>query len=354
MRAGCRVHVAAVLSESERDGSHPFLDRLRDEGIPVFSIIARSKAFLRERAGLATLIGSHPVDIVHTHGDRPDVVDGGVARRLGCASVSTVHGFTRGSGPVQRLYEHVHLIALRRFDAVVAVSSPLATELESAGISRDRVHTVSNAWAGDAPFERKRARQELGIDEGERLIGWVGRLSSEKAPESLLRALPLLEDEAVAVGFIGDGPLQPQLETRAVELGIGSRVRWFGRIPNAGRLLAAFDVLALTSLTEGTPMVLLEAMAAGVPIVATQVGGVPDVLQEGAGLLVPPGDSEALARALGRVLRDAGQADEVRKAGQRRLESAYTPDTWVERYGAVYHAALAQRRARSPHAGQGS
>src|SRR5262249_34579054 len=142
--------------------------------------------------------------------------------------------------------------------------------------------------------ERAAARTALGIAESVWVVAFVGRLAPEKAPEVLLRAAEGLD---VVVLLAGDGPLRTHLEREARS----GAARFRGFVPEVGRVLAAADVLALPSRTEGLPMAVLEAMGAGVPVVASAVGSLPEVLAEGAGLLVPPGEVEALREALRRI-----------------------------------------------------
>jgi glycosyltransferase involved in cell wall biosynthesis len=277
-------------------------------------------------------------DVVHTHGYRPDVLASGVARGLGLATATTVHGFT-GGDLKNRMYEWLQRRSFRRFGAVVAVSKPLVEQLARGGVPRDRIHLVPNAWSSAARhLTREQARAKLGItDQGFR-IGWVGRLSREKGADLLLEALARLPDPAFRVSFIGDGRERTALAARAAALGVADRVQWHGTVPDAGALYAAFDCYALSSRTEGTPIVLFEAMAARVPIVAAAVGGVPDVVRSGEGLLVPPESPAALAEAIGHVRADPAGAESRAAAAEAALGTRFSPERWLERYDAIYHA----------------
>jgi glycosyltransferase involved in cell wall biosynthesis len=144
--------------------------------------------------------------------------------------------------------------------------------------------------------------------------------------------------------MLGDGPLASALRARAAAAGIADRVTWHGVVPDAGRLLSAFEVFVLSSRTEGTPIVLFEAMAAEVPVVATVVGGVPDVVSGTEALLVPPDDPAALAAAVSAVLRDPASARHRALAAGRRLAEEYNVGPWLERYESLYHTLAAARR----------
>ena len=336
-QAGHEVRVVAVLAnEADR---HPFLRPLNQAGVETIPLCVPPRAYLRERNAIAELCRRLRPDVMHTHGYHVDVVDAGAARRAGIPTVTTVHGFTGGDWK-NWIYERLHRRALRRFDAVVAVSRPLARDLERRGVPAARVHVVPNAWpASDpAPLPRDQARARLAVPNGRFHIGWVGRLTPEKGPDVLLAALAQLGDVPLVVSFVGDGRGRPALEETAAHLGLRDRVRWPGTVAEAGRLFAAFDVFALSSRTEGTPIVLFEAMAAGTPIVASAVGGVPDVVSPAEALLVDADDPAALARAIRAVHADPTAAAERARRARRRLANDFAPGPWLERYERIYRS----------------
>jgi glycosyltransferase involved in cell wall biosynthesis len=255
--------------------------------------------------------------------------------------VTTVHGFTGGNFR-NRLYEWVQRRAIRRCDAVVAVARSLVRSLLQDGVPADRMHLVINAWRPSViPLNRDVARQFLGAVEDEFAIGWVGRLSHEKGLDILLRALPSLGSVPFRLHVIGHGRERTALEAIARNIGIDDRIVWHGVIPNAERLFAGFDAFVLSSRTEGTPIVLLEAMAASVPVVATRVGGIPDVVSEREAMLVAGLDPHELATALNTVFADPGAASRRARAAKLRLAAEYRERSWVERYQLVYDAARA-------------
>jgi glycosyltransferase involved in cell wall biosynthesis len=334
-QAGHAVHVAAVAG-SDEDAQH-FLAPLGSRGIHTAPIIVSSRSYLRERRMIRDLCRTIDPDVVHTHGYRSDVIASSVARRLGIPVVTTAHGFTYG-GWRNRLYEALQVRAFRSFAAVVAVSQSLVELLAQAGVSRDRLHLIVNAWSTYRPLEeRDVARAKLGLSAGARYVAWVGRLSPEKGADVLLEAIPHLTTDAT-ICFIGDGPERSVLEARAATLGISERVRWCGVVEHAGALLRAFDAFALSSRTEGTPIALFEAMSAALPIVATQVGGVPSVLGEPgvAALTVESENPQALAGAIDAVLRDPSAAARRSEAATRALTERFSVGPWLEAYENLY------------------
>lgn len=330
---GHRVQVAAVLAEPAED--HPFVAALEQRGIPVASIRTAGRGWGQERRAVRALCSELAPSVVHTHGYRADVLDAGVARSLGVPIVTTIHGFT-GGDVRNRLYEWVQRRALRRFDAVVAVSNPLASDLRAAGVPGSLVHVIPNGFDADAPrLDRAGARQVLGLSAHGFVAGWVGRLSREKGPDVFLHALELLADPDVEAVVVGDGPDRSALEQGGVG---GGSVHWAGVVPAAGTLHSAFDVFVLSSRTEGIPIVLLEAMAAGTPIVATRVGGVPDMLSEAEALLVAPDDPPALADAIAAVRRDPVGARERAARARDRLRRQFSLPAWLDRYEVLYRS----------------
>ena len=328
------VRVAAVL-DLEPD-PHPFEASLARVGVEMLPIRLPHRAYRRERRVLSEMLCVLCPQVVHTHGYRADVQAGAVARRLGIPRVSTVHGFTGGNWK-NRFYEWFQLRSLSRADAIVAVSRPQIERLQAEGVAADRVHLLPNAWKGrGAPAHRAQARRELGLPDDGFVVGWVGRLSLEKGADVLIEALSRLRNPAIIACVIGDGPERPALTARARELGIHERVHWAGARLNASGLFGAFDVFALSSRTEGTPMVLFEAMDAGVPIVATAVGGVPDVIALDQAWLVPSEDPAALSHAIAEVRAERGEAARRAEAARKHLNDDFGLEPWLDAYERIY------------------
>ncbi len=340
---GHRVHVLVHATPGRVPAQT--MSALQDGGaiVDVFELWGRAYLEANRRVA-ARLAAIHP-DVVHTHGHRCDVLDGRVARRAGYATVSTVHGFTGGDFR-NRMYERLQRRSLRRFASVVAVSRPIERMLLDDGVARHRVHLIPNAHrAPSAPLSRDEARRALGLPAEKFIVGWVGRVSAEKGADVAIEALALLDEGSLAV--IGDGPQRAMLQQRSSGLALGDRVTWHGLVPGADRYLPAFDALLLSSRTEGTPMILLEAMAASVPVVTTRVGGVPDVIGDDEAWLVPSESPERIAAALRAIRLDqvAAAARAARASARFARERALGP--WLAGYERVYRAALESRTRRA-------
>ena len=343
-RRGREVRVMATLAAS--DDAAPFVAGLREDGVEVIPLIAPGRAYWREwRTVRATCRRLKPA-VVHTHGYRADVVGGSAARREGVATVTTVHGFTGGDWK-NRFYERLQHRVFPRFDAVVPVSAPMAASLLQSRVVAGRLHIVPNAYAPAVPpLPRAAARAKLGIGDETFRAGWIGRVTPEKGLDVAIRALAHPSARATVLSVIGDGAERPAMEALAARLGVADRITWHGVIANAGSLVGAFDALVLSSRTEGTPMVLFEAMASCVPIIATRVGGVPDVVGPAEAVLVPPEDPGAIAGALGEMrLHDAASVPRATRASAR-LERDFAVAPWLDRYDEVYASAVAHALER--------
>ncbi len=333
---GHRVRVAGILDTPCEE--HPFGIALEKTGVEFVPLLLPGRRYWRERRAVADLLRDLRPDVLHTHGYRPDVIDTPVARRMGTGSVSTVHGFD-GEGLWNHIYERLQLRAFRRLDAVVPVSEKLGRELVKSGVPKGKVRVIRNAWMPtENPLGRKEAREILGLPQRAFTIGWIGRPIPEKSVDTLIRAFALLGVSEARLSLIGAGSQDQTLRALADELSVHDRIHWHGVVPEAPNLFAAFDAFALTSLTEGTPMVLLEAMASGTPIVTTDVGGIPDVVSAREAVLVPPGEPESVAEALLSVHNDPQSARMRAEAAKRRLESEFTVDSWLDQYEQVYDA----------------
>ncbi|WP_243040992.1 glycosyltransferase family 4 protein [Dyella sedimenti] len=235
----------------------------------------------------------------------PDAVAAGwLARRLRIPYVVKVHGSDLNVQAERALQRPQIRAALRGARAVVAVSRALAGKAIGLGVPAARVHVLYNGVdpALFHPGDRARARAKLSLPSGAPLILYVGNLKASKGCDDLLEAFPAVLDAqpGAHLVFVGDGPSGMPLRERAAALGCLHRVSWAGKVAHgqlAGWFRAA-DLLCLPSHNEGVPNVVLEAMACGTPVVASRVGGIPEVVPGDAGILVPPRDRAALSAAL--------------------------------------------------------
>ncbi|HKA92015.1 MAG TPA: glycosyltransferase [Haliangiales bacterium] len=342
VRAGYRV--SAVSLAPPPDG--PLAAEFRAAGAEVDRVARPGPGFdpalvLR----LGRWLRKHRVDLTHTH-NRMALIYGAPAARLArSAVVHTKHGRNRKGGT--RLL--AAKLAARLVDAFVAVSAETAEFARARGeVDERRLTVIPNGVELDRfrpdPEARARVRAELGIDAGAWVVGTVGRIAGEKNQSLLLRAVaPLLGPQARLV-VAGDGPLLPALSELAAALGIAPHVRLLGARRDVPSVLNALDAFVLSSTTEGLPLVIPEAMATGLPVVSTSVGGIPTVIDEGqTGFLVPAGDEAALRERVARLRDDPELA---RACGARARSAAvtrYSSERMQRDYIELYERILARR-----------
>jgi glycosyltransferase involved in cell wall biosynthesis len=338
---GHSVRVACVISPTRE--SNPFVDALQERGVNAIPVRVGDRDYRGERKFVRDLCRGDRPDVVHTHGFRPDVIDGGVAHAERIPTVSTCHGFIE-FGFRGAVYQWLQRRALRRYEAVVAVSEAIASTLRRSGVPPARIDVVLNAFGSPTErIARDSARALLNLPD-EPVVAWVGRFSAEKGPDIAIDAFARLRHPTARLLMIGEGREESALRNRAGELGLAQRIIWAGPVPNVGRLFSAFDAFLLSSRTEGTPMVLLEAMAAGVPIVASLVGGVGDVVDASCAWLAPPLDPRALAHGIDEALSNRRLTDERTQRASERLHQRFAMDPWLSRYESIYRAIAKSRR----------
>jgi glycosyltransferase involved in cell wall biosynthesis len=235
-----------------------------------------------------------------------------------------------------RLYATIDRRLLRRFHRVAAVSESVANKLLRSGFPSKKLSIIPNGIA----FERfARAQGGVGARDSVRRVGFVGRFVDAKGGSALLRAARtvLLQHPQTEFVFAGDGPKRAEWEELAAESGIAPHVRFLGFQNDMPEVYASYDVFVLPSREEATPLCLLEAMAVGVPVIATPVGGVPAIIESSdVGLLVQPGNDAALAEAILRVLGDPALACRLAANGQRRVSQEFSSAKMAGRYIELY------------------
>jgi glycosyltransferase involved in cell wall biosynthesis len=330
----------------------PLVARLHALGIETCRVrlndrLVSPRAFL----GLVRALQQLRPVIVHSHGARSNVYTRLAARYAGVpVVVSTVHNSLfdyEVAGWRRALYVLAERVTSPLADRVVAVSQAIARDLvERYRIDAARtvvVHNGIDAWAFRPARDAATVRAEMRVPRGRRVIVMAGRMTPQKGWDVLLEAaarLTAVRDDLFWL-LVGDGPLRAALTRRAGDLGV--RACFAGARADMADVLGCADVVVLASRSEGLPFTLLEAMALGKPVVATRVGGVPEVVEDGrSGRLVPPQDPAALASAVAAVLA-APDAVAMGARGRARVETAFTLDAMVRGIERVYATALHAR-----------
>jgi glycosyltransferase involved in cell wall biosynthesis len=307
---------------------------------------------------LAALIRRERPEILHTHTAKAGTVGRVAAILAGRARppivVHTFHGHVlRGYfGPVRsRLFLLLERWLARHTTTLIAVSPQVRDDLVALGVAAPEKFTVVRLGieleerVGAEADGRDETRRYLGIPPDRFAVGWVGRMTAVKRTDDVLDGFKRLRAQGVdaMLCLVGDGPDRAGLERRAHELGIIKDTLFLGYQEDVGPLYAAFDALVLPSGNEGTPVSVIEALAAGTPVVATRVGGVPDVVRDGEdGFLVELGESEEFAERLAELARDPALRERLGAAGRARVLPRYAVERLVDDIDRLYRALLSE------------
>jgi glycosyltransferase involved in cell wall biosynthesis len=331
---------------------------------PRLSIFDDVRAFRR----LLLLLLRESPDIVHTHTAKAGalgrlaalVANLTRARKRRAVIIHTFHGhvfegyFHPWAGAAVRWIERALAAATDRIVVIsprqradiverFRVASALKTVVVPLGLDLDPLLEL--------PADAPNMRQSLQIDPHDCVVGFVGRLVPIKNLDLLIRAFALarVRHPTIRLMVVGNGPLRAHLERLAADLGVSSHVRFTGWLGDLPRVYATMDLCALTSINEGTPVALIEAMAAGKAVVCTAVGGVPDLVVDGlTGRLVQPGDVKGLAQTLGELAADPVQRRRLAQAGRNRVAEHFSTDRLASDIDAVYRSVFESRRRSFP------
>lgn len=319
-----------VLGEQLAAGGMPVTDLHKREGLDP-GLVLRLRRLLR----------THGISVVHSHNYSAWLYS--VLATWGLPGVRLVHTEHSRIEPLPRRQALVRWLA-RRSSAVVGVSLDVTRSLvEEAGAPADRVGFIANgidlARFRPDPALRAAARQELGIAVDAAVFGIVARLVPVKSHRTLVDAFAIVRASRPDARLLlaGDGPCRAELEAQVAAAGLGGAVRFLGEVRDTPRVLNALDVYMLSSVDEGMNLTLLEAMACGLPVVATAVGGNGEVVHDGrTGRLVPRLDALAMAERMLELAADAGARERLGDAGRARVEHDFSQAATMRAYEALY------------------
>ena len=342
-----RLHVAVLRGRDA--GEVPPLEELSGGALRVHELRERGSfdpSIVATAAAIAWRIGA---GVVQSHSYKPHLLAMAVRAAKRIPWVGHHHGWTAENEKVQR-YHRIDAWSLPRADRVVAVAESARDVVMREGVRGDRVVVIPNAVdARDLQVDatREAARDALGLSRDAFVAAVVGRLSSEKGQDIALRALAIARRRgaAVTLAFAGDGPDADALRALASELGVTDSAVFLGHQKQVGVVYRSADMLVMPSRSEAMPNALLEAMTLGVPVVATRVGGVPEVAEDGqTGWIVDPESPERLADAIVECVADA--AERARRVERARVVAVqrHDPARRAERYLQLYSSLGALRR----------
>lgn len=333
VRGGQRVSVVCLERPGELAGG------VERAGARVYCVNKRPGLRLGTVGQLRKLFEDIRPDVVHTHQIGALFYAGPAARRAGVpVVVHTEHGKHYDNAPLRRrlMARWAARYAQRYFcvsaDIAAAVLSRRIAPAWKIEVVANGIDTARYAQSSDASA----LRETLGIPLEAPVVGTVGRLAEVKRQDVLLRAFARLHGACHLV-IVGDGPMRPALQRLATELEISERVHFAGYQETPERFFHVMDVFALTSRSEGMPLAVLEAWAAGVPVVASRVGGLPELIEEGVnGLMFEAGDDPTLAIHLEHLLLDLEQARALGAAGRQTVRSQFDVSVMAQRYQERY------------------
>ena len=324
---------------------------LRAANIEVLNLGARNLRDLRAFRKLLRFLREQHIDLIHAHLTYASIWAAVASRLTKIPSVATLHVAppdARANGGRFAVRDRLMRFVTNRWSSrVIAVSDALRRRyLERGGLAESRIVTVHNGieverFARDARESRALLARDLAIPDSARIVATVSVLRPGKGIEVLLEAVPHVVAEVPDACFVivGDGPMRETWSARAEALGVTQHVRWAGYRNDVAALLAGCELFVLPSLDDAFPTVLMEALAAGVPIVATDVGGIPEIVDANVGRLVPPNDADALARAIAAVLRDGDAYARMREATRPAARQRFSTRVWIDRLDSVYQEA---------------
>ncbi len=347
-KAGACRPVVGVLRDA-RNPHQEAADQARQRGLEAEVFACSGRLDPRTIRAIRRKAQEMRVDLMHSHGYKSNFYAYLAARPVGIPVLATCHtGTDRPEMTAAlRLYDWLDRGILRRVNQVVAVSPAIAEVLRQRGIPAERIAVVPNG----VDVERFRnARPALALPEGAKAVGMVGRLTAHKGPDCFLEAASIVAVRIPEARFVlvGDGPERSRLERAAAQSGFGDRIVFTGVRHDMPAVYASLSVFALPSYSEGLPMSVLEAMAAGVPVIASRVGAIPQLIEsERDGLLVHPGAPAKLAEAIVRVLEHPAWAQELSRSAQQRVMREYSSESMARRYQPLYESLCRSGRGRS-------
>ena len=326
--------IVGVIRDAPGNAEAPICREASQLGLEVIHFDAPGKLSLAAVSAIREFIRSNDIDILHTHGYKTDILGMLAARRTSCKTVATPHGWSVNAGFKLQVYEVLDRLAFSGIDAVVPLSPDILAGLNRLpGVRRKLSLIVNGVDISEVDAAPKPSgSQALGFE-----IGYIGQLIPRKGIDTLIRAFARIDVTNKKLVIVGEGPQRSELEALAVELGELEQVSFLGYRPDRLTLLKGFDVFVLPSSLEGIPRCLMESMAARVPVIASNIPGCTDLVDDGVtGVLFDLGDVAALTMALQQLAGDERLRARFAESGRRLVEDRYSATAMADRYTELY------------------
>ena len=330
-----------VFRTREETDETPFILEAKRKGIAVHEIRSRNQydpAMVRE---IVTLVKKNKFDILHTHEPKSDICGFLAAKICRIPVMATMHGWI-ANGLKQKFFTKIDKMVARYFDRVIVVNNAMRDILIKEGVSPDIITVLHNCIVTEDYYRdgiTGYISQSIGKELPPPVIGTLGRLSPEKGHVDFVEAAAIVLAQGFDARFVivGDGPEKTRIEQMISEKGLEKYVMLAGYLRDPRRVLQDFDLLVLPSYTEGLPNVILEALMMEVPVLSTDVGGVPDIIRDGVyGILIPPGDPLTMARAIMDFLDHPGKHNKMARNGKRTVEDCFDFKVRTQKLQKIY------------------
>jgi glycosyltransferase involved in cell wall biosynthesis len=325
--------------------------RAERKGIDVIYFSMHRGLSIKGIINIYKYIKKHDIKIVHSHGYKPNIFLGLIPKKyLKAKIITTIHGWAKEfAGRNQAIYETLNCYFIRRFDRCIAVSKAVYNDMIKRQIPSKKITIIYNGIdinnAQHIERDKSSLRESFDIPKDVLLIGTAGRLVKEKGMDVFIKGAGIFLQKYPNAFFLiaGDGPLLSQLRFLTSQLGIEHKLRFLGFADKIYDFLYTLDIFVLCSLTEGLPIVLLEALSAGCPTICSCVGGIPEVIDNTEGLLIEPGIPNALSEKLLLLSEDAGFRNRIAFNGKSKVVETFSSEKMGCNYINLYNKLMDQK-----------
>ena len=331
--------VVGVIQDEPTGKEPPLCEHARALGFETLTIQAPGKLSAQAVSGLRQAIADLRIDVLHTHFYKPTILGAIAVRGTYCKLLATPHGWNTDAGLKLQAYEWLERLAFARAHVVAPLSGDLERGLRGLPWLKGKVQLISNGvdlsevTGSDAVASEVQAARAR----GEFVVGYIGQLIARKRVDTLIDAFAKMQNLSAKLFVVGDGDQRAALEIQARNLGIEGRVLFVGFREDRLDFLRGFDALVLPSSLEGIPRCLMEAMAAGVPIIGTRIPGIADLISEQkTGLAFNVGDADSLAHCLKELAADQALANRLAESAQVRVTESFSASGMAQQYASLF------------------